>query len=184
MNLGVRHTKTYIAASFDHDKDAVQKLYDWNEDKSLDLHFKDVHSLTQSYDSSLYCSIKQSLRDRMSVSKTFILIVGPNTDAVTKGACFNCSFYNRPLFSPPYCSRGLRLNNLSYIKYECEIAVKEKAKIIVLYNSTAINKSYCPSKILEQPNAIHIPMYLWKEGVFGRYKADNYQAIKKAINGR
>ena len=33
MAIGYRHTKTYIAASFDHDRDAVEKLYEWNKDK-------------------------------------------------------------------------------------------------------------------------------------------------------
>lgn len=32
MAIGYRHTKTYIAASFDHDRDAVEKLYEWNKD--------------------------------------------------------------------------------------------------------------------------------------------------------
>lgn len=30
MAIGYRHTKTYIAASFDHDRDAVEKLYECN----------------------------------------------------------------------------------------------------------------------------------------------------------
>ena len=80
MVIGYRHTKTYIAASFDHDRDAVEKLYEWNRDNRLSFHFIDVHSLTQSYDSSRYCSIKRSLSDRMSVSKNFILIVGQHTN--------------------------------------------------------------------------------------------------------
>jgi len=50
MAIGYRHTKTYIAASFDHDRDAVEKLYEWNKDNKLSFHFVDVHSLTQSYD--------------------------------------------------------------------------------------------------------------------------------------
>lgn len=86
MAIGYRHTKTYIAASFDHDRDAVEKLYEWNKDNKLSFHFVDVHSLTQSYDTSRYCSIKKSLSERMSVSKTFILIVGQHTNEVTKGA--------------------------------------------------------------------------------------------------
>lgn len=181
MKLGERHTKTYIAASFDHDRDAVEKLYEWNADKSLDFHFVDVHSLTQSYDTSLYCSIKQSLRERMAVSKTFVLIAGPHTNRVTKGACFNCCHYVRYMTLPPRCSRGLWLNSKSYIDYECELALKEGVKIVVLYNSCSVNENYCPECIRE--TAIHIPMYVMRDGVFGRYKANNYQAIKRAING-
>ena len=47
MAIGYRHTKTYIAASFDHDRDAVEKLYEWNKDNKLSFHFVDVHSLTK-----------------------------------------------------------------------------------------------------------------------------------------
>ena len=108
MAIGYRHTKTYIAASFDHDRDAVEKLYEWNKDNKLSFHFVDVHSLTQSYDTSRYCSIKKSLSERMSVSKTFILIVGQHTNEVTKGACYNngCGGYVRLLLSNPYCKYG------------------------------------------------------------------------------
>ena len=116
MAIGYRHTKTYIAASFDHDRDAVEKLYEWNKDNELSFHFVDVHSLTQSYDTSRYCSIKKSLSERMSVSKTFILIVGQHTNEVTKGACYNngCGGYVRLLLSNPYCKYGYSINNKSY----------------------------------------------------------------------
>jgi len=181
MNLGQNHTKTYIAASFDHDKDAVQKLYDWNDDKRLDFHFVDVHSLTQSYDTSMYCTIKKSLRDRMSVSKTFVLIVGAFTNTVTKGACFinSCGAYNKPLTMFPYCTKGYSINNLSYIKYECDLAIKEGAKIVVLYKSVNVDKSLCPESV--RYLGTHIPMMCWKSNMFGRYRDWDYQAVKKAI---
>ena len=50
-------TKTYIAADFDHDKDAVDQLYDWKNNKSLSFDFQDAHDLTQARDTSLFCSI-------------------------------------------------------------------------------------------------------------------------------
>ena len=66
MAIGYRHTKTYIAASFDHDRDAVEKLYEWNKDNKLSFHFVDVHSLTQSYDTSRCCSDAESVDDYQS----------------------------------------------------------------------------------------------------------------------
>ena len=68
-------TKTYIAADFDHDKDAVDLLYYWKNNKNLSFDFQDAHDLTQARDTSLYCSIKKSLRLRLNESKTFVLIV-------------------------------------------------------------------------------------------------------------
>jgi len=57
-----RRTKTYIAGDWDNDIDAINQLHKWNLGDKWSLHFVDVHSLTQSYDTSLYCSIKDSLR--------------------------------------------------------------------------------------------------------------------------
>lgn len=179
MNLGIYHTKTYIAASFDHDKDAVDKLYEWNENDRFSLNFKNVHELTQCYDSSNYCTIKRSLRDRMKVSKTFVLIVGQHTNSVTKGACFNCSSYQTYITLSPRCSRGYGINNLSYIQYECDLALKEGAKIVVLYNSTTVNRSLCPEAV--RYIGTHVAMKCRKNTIFGNYIDWNYQAVKDAI---
>lgn len=89
----IYRTKTYIAADFDNDKDAVDILRKWNEDKRMGLNFHDAHDVTQARDSSLYCSIKSSLRDRLLLSKTFVIIVGEKTNSLTKGGCQLCSSY-------------------------------------------------------------------------------------------
>ena len=67
-------TKTYIAADWDHDKDAVDQIYKWKNGNGWSLDFHDAHELTQARDSSLPCSIKASLKSRMDVSKNFVLI--------------------------------------------------------------------------------------------------------------
>lgn len=72
-------TRTYIAADWDGDKNAVDVLYSWNDNKYLALSFTNAHDLMQARDSSLNCSIKNSLKERMDASKTFVLIVGSNT---------------------------------------------------------------------------------------------------------
>ena len=71
-----RRTKTYIAGDWTGDKDAVEQLHKWNDSKYWGLSFKDAHEITQSSDSSQNCSIKASLRTRLDISKTFVLIVG------------------------------------------------------------------------------------------------------------
>lgn len=72
-------TRTYIAADWDGDLDAVNQLHKWNESDYFNLSFSDAHDLTQARDSSLNCSIKKSLAERIDASKTFVIIVGNNT---------------------------------------------------------------------------------------------------------
>lgn len=69
-------TKTYVAGDWEHDKNAIDQLYKWNEDSRYGLSFSNAHDLTQARDSSLNCSIKRSLAERLNNSKTFVLIVG------------------------------------------------------------------------------------------------------------
>ena len=66
-------TKTYIAADWTGDKDAIDQLYKWNKSEYWELHFTDAHELTQARDSSLNCNIKKSLKERLDASKKFIL---------------------------------------------------------------------------------------------------------------
>ena len=74
----VNRTKTFISGDWTGDQDLISKLKEWNNRDSLGLSFVDVHDLTQSYDTSYPCSIKASLRQRLNISKTFVLIVGKN----------------------------------------------------------------------------------------------------------
>ena len=69
-------TRTYIAADWDHDLNAVDQLRKWNDSGYWSLSFTDAHELHQSRDTSKPCSIKASLRQRMDASKRFILVVG------------------------------------------------------------------------------------------------------------
>ena len=62
-------TCTYIAGDWTGDSSAIEELHKWNESDHWGLSFTDVHSLTQSRDSSQNCSIKSSLRTRMNYSK-------------------------------------------------------------------------------------------------------------------
>ena len=173
-------TKTYIAADFDDDIDAVNILYYWKNNKNLNFDFQDAHDLTQARDTSLYCSIKKSLRYRLSESKTFVLIVGKHTNSITKGGCQFCQSYNSRTYS---CAKGYSVDYRSYIKYECETAVNDYLcsdlrKIVVLYNSTRVNKNLC-SEILKN-RGIHIPMKFYSL-VDGKIYWD-YNKIKEALN--
>lgn len=150
----VYRTKTYIAGDWTGDSDLIQKLDEWNKNDNFALSFVNVHEVTQSSDDSSNCSIKKSLRKRMSISKTFILIVGDNTKSLRSGACCLCKSYN-PGFPtiniPALCLKGYSIDNRSYIEYECEMALKdynagELNNIVVIYNGLIIpNYDKCPS---------------------------------------
>ena len=95
----VYRTKTYLAADWDGDKDAIDQLHYWNESNYFTrLDFVDVHDFVQARDTSLPCSIKESLHLRMNMSKTFILIVGDKTKNLTKGDCRLCRNYSGNLY--------------------------------------------------------------------------------------
>ena len=166
-------TKTYIAAAWDEDKEVVDTLRMWNSFANLSLNFTDAHELTQARDTSLCCSVKRSLSERMNASKTFVLIVGAKTKDLTKGSCQYCDFY-LPISQKclkEYQSVDLR----SYIEYECEKALKDGLKIVVIYNYLNVDKSKCPEVLRDV--GTHIPAYIKK----GNETHWNYQEIKDAI---
>lgn len=166
-------TKTYIAGDWTGDKDAIDKLYQWNNSNYWSLSFTDAHDLTQSNDSSLNCTIKKSLKTRMDVSKTFVLIVGDKTNTVTAGGCQLCGSYNSWTSS---CAKGYSVDYRSYIKYECDKAMEAGIKIVVLYNSITVSKSKCPESV--RNTGTHIPMVY--KGTDGKYYW-NYNAVKDAL---
>lgn len=107
-------TRTYIAGDWDHDKDAVEALHRWNESSKYGLSFSDAHELKQAKDTSLNCSIKRSLAERLDASKTFILIVGDHTKELKAGGCQYCGSYNSYRGT---CSRGHTIDTRSYIDF-------------------------------------------------------------------
>lgn len=172
-------TKTYIAGDWSNDQDAIRQLYTWNESDYWGLHFDDAHEITQAKDTSLNCSIKQSLKVRLDASKTFVLIVGEKTKDLRSGACYECRSYNSWTHS---CNRGYSTNNESYVDYECRVAKESQIKIVVLYKYVSVHKNKCP-EILRDVGT-HIAMYDWDYSPHdGLTKKWNYAEIKKAIMG-
>lgn len=170
--MTIYRTRTYIAADFDHDRNAVDQLYKWNDSNYWGLSFTDAHSLQTSRDTSLPCSIKSSLKYRMDGSKTFVLIVGEHTNSISKGGCQYCDSYNSYTST---CARGYSVDYRSYIKYECEKAVDAGIKIIVLYYDTVIDKSKCP--IAVRNKGVHAKMLYYENC---QYYWD-YQSVKSAF---
>jgi len=166
-------TKTYLAGDWTGDIDAISILKKWNNDNYLTLSFVDVHDFISARDSSLNCTIKNTLRERMNMSKTFVLIVGNETKNLRAGSCQYCNSLNS---YGHYCSRGHAVDYRSYVEYECDLAIKAGIRIVVLYNSTVVDKSKCPDAVRNQE--IHIPMLYYSNGV----KRWNYSEIKQYID--
>lgn len=168
----VYRTKTYIAGEWDGDRDAIEQLHTWNKNNYWSLSFTDAHTLTQARDSSLNCSIKASLAIRFKASKTFVLIVGSNTKNARSGSCRYCNSYNS---LGGNCIRGHTVDHRSYITYECEKAVKDGLKIVVLYNAASVDKAKCPDAV--KYAGTHVAMCYRVE----RQYYWDYQAVKAAL---
>ena len=169
-------TKTYLAGDWTGDYNAIEQIHKWNESDHYGLHFKDVHEYTQSYDTSNYCNIKKSLKKRMDISKKFVLIVGKDTDSLTKGSCRYCCYYQTYHTIAPKCKLGYAIDNRSYIQYECEMALKAGIEIVVLYNDTKVNKNLCPEVLRN----IGTHKEIQYRGEDGKLYWD-YQAVKDSI---
>jgi len=165
-------TKTYLAAEWDGDKDAIKQLHKWKNNNFWSLTFTDAHDITQARDGSLNCSIKSSLATRLNSSKTFVLIVGSNTKSARSGSCQYCASNNSWTRS---CARGYSIDYRSYLEYECQKAIHDGLKIVVLYNAASVNKSKCPDIIKnigthKAMRYIEDRKYYW-----------DYQTVKNAI---
>ena len=180
----VYRTCTYIAGDWTGDRNLIDKLDEWNRDSYLGLHFTDAHDLTQSRDTSHPCSIKQNLRKRLNVSKSFVLIVGDKTTSLTKGSCRYCPQYMNYLYGSPYCRSYGTIDYRSFIEYECEMALKDYnagliKKIVVIYNGClAPIYSRCPDTLRDVGKHIGSDTY----NVSGQ-RCWDYYAIKNAICG-
>lgn len=166
-------TKTYIAGDWDGDRDAIDQLYKWKADRRLSLGFIDAHDLHQARDTSLNCSIKRSLHQRLDASKRFVLIVGEKTKSLRSGGCQLCSSYSSWTNA---CARGYSIDYRSYVEYECEKAKSDGLAIVVLYNSTRVDRDKCPDCI--KWSGRHVAMRYYRDGQCYW----DYQSVKDALD--
>jgi hypothetical protein len=165
--------KTYIAADWDKDKEAVDQLRKWNSSNYWGLDFYDVHEAIQT-NSEKPCTIKKSLGERLDNSKHFVLIVGESTNNLTKGKCsISCSDYSA-------CTSSK--SEKSYIEFECDGAKRRYCdeglpQIIVLYKSATIDKSKCPNPVKDIA-LTHAKMRKYENG---KYDWD-YSSVKAAFD--
>ncbi len=164
-------TKTYLAGDWTGDNDAIEQLNKWNNSKYWGLSFNDAHDITQANDGSLNCSIKSSLAKRIDVSKTFVLIVGNATKSRRAGECNYCTY-----FKYGSCSKGFAVSNKSYIEYECDKAIRDGLKIVVLYNDAKVDRTKCIDSV--QNLGTHSAMQYNENNI--RYW--DYYSVKAALD--
>ncbi len=180
-------TRTYIAGEWDGDSDAISQLYAWNEGDKWNLHFVDAHGFKQCYDTSMPCTIKDNLSDRMGRSKTFVLVVGANTRTTRKGSCAykDCGnrWYNFTQGKYICNVLGKSYSSESFIDYECRLAynayVRNEMKIVVLYNAASVDKSKCPEILKNVGNHVAMKSY----NAFGEKYLFDYNSVRNAIEG-
>ena len=180
-------TRTYVAGEWDGDSDAIDQLYKWNEGDKWSMHFVDAHAFKQCYDSSMPCTIKSNLSERMGRSKIFVLVVGKSTKTTRKGSCSyqNCMNKRQYYFSDSYYCvvAGKSYSTESFIDYECKLAYNawrnSEMKIIVLYNAASVDKTKCPDILKNIGTHLAMKSYnlVWKD-----YRYD-YQKVRTAIEG-
>ena len=98
------------------------------------------------------------------------MIVGDQTKNLRSGSCVYCPNYNN--YS---CDNRNIVDFRSYIEFECDKAISDGLKIVVLYNSTRVDKTKCPEVI--QKYGIHAAMKEYKYGLVYW----NYAAVRDAI---
>lgn len=148
---------TYFAADWDSDKNVVEKLREWNKSGQYGIHFNDAHTLTQARDESLNCSIKESLRLRISQSSRFVLVVGKGTKNLRAGSCHLCKRYSS---YTQHCRHGYNVDTRSYIDYECDLAIHHNLKLIAIFNSSWCDSSLLPKAFQNRHDVTCIPFYV------------------------
>lgn len=164
-------TRTYISADWDHDLDAVKKLYEWNNNKRLGLSFTNAHELSECRSDETYnCNIKRNCSQNLKHSKNFVLIIGSHTKTLRAGYCMYCEEFKHC----PY----VYTENKSYIQFECDYAIRNDLPIIVLYKSLYIHPDLCIDSIVNKA-CYHAPM-LTNNG--NNHNGWNYSKVKEAFD--
>lgn len=120
--------KTYIAFDADSDILYYRLMTAWKQKDNTDFNFYNAHEIINIWKLSSEETIKKNLRERMSNSKMFVLLVGEKTKFLYK-----------------------------YVRWEIELAIKLDLPIIVINinGKRSIDMDRCPY-LLKEKLALHI----------------------------
>ena len=116
------------------------------------------------------CNIKKNCSQNLDYSKCLVLIIGQHTKSLRAGYCMYCKRYST-------CSDTYKTNK-SYVEFECDYAIRHDLPIIVLYNSTYVDKSKCIDSI-KNIALCHVPM---KKRDYSGQLVWDYKGIKNAFD--
>lgn len=163
----IYRTRTYTAADWTSEEEAIKQLETWNSSKHWGLSFTDAHELSSCRsDDTNNCNIKKNCSQNLDHSKFFVLIIGDKTKSLRAGYCMYCKEYSN-------CNYTYKTNK-SFVEYECDYALRNNLPIIVLYNSTEVDTSKCIDSVVDVAKA-HAKMK----------KSDgswDYQSVKAAFD--
>lgn len=119
--------KTYVAFDADNDIRYYRLMQAWRKTDGSSFEFYDAHDLNNLMPYSSEETIKAKLRDRLSNTRVFVLLVGSNTKYLYK-----------------------------FVRWEIEQAIRKEIPIVVVnLNDKRGKDSLCPS-ILSDELAVHI----------------------------
>lgn len=197
--------RIYISADYaegNGDRDVVEELNKWGQDKLHKVDFVDmakvVSGTVANDDDCRICDLKTEFNKQINASSSVIFVVGDKTACRTAGsACeragkekceCSCTPYKanrngkkpcRITSTSPVSNDGDvdNINRYSYLQHEYEQAHKKGKKIIVVYNSTRKESAWLPLYLKSYESQA---MPFWQKNLNGK-KVGNYEYIKQVL---
>ncbi len=199
------YQRVYISADYDYndgDRDVVDQLNKWSEDKLHDIKFTDMSQVASGSVSEdpdcRACDLKHEFNQQINASSATIFIIGDKTATRMAG-----SYCERATKDQLYCSctpykhnaSGERpckvyyaidtpiggdignINSYSYLRHEFEQTKARSKKMIIVYNSIYREPAWLPS-YLRAYESIAKPF--WTRN-FNGDKVGNYGMIKQEL---
>lgn len=176
------------------DKEVVDRIRKWKSDSRYGIEIictDDVHESVLDDNDCRRCEIKEECRAKIKLSSVVVFVVGDNTARKTAGGCDGVSC------SPAYSGLGKKTckylfknfakpfengREMSYLQYEITTAVKEKKKIILVYNSAKKETDWIPpwyNTLLADNDVEELcRVAFWKDSC---HTKDCYQEIKEYL---
>ena len=197
--------RVYISADYadgDGDRNVVEELNKWGQDKRHKVDFVDMAKVVSGSVSSTpdcrICDLKAEFNRQINASSAVVFVVGDKTACRKAGSsCYRCSRDQWACSCTPYkdnrngskvCKVASTtnfvengdvgcINSYSYLRHEFEQAKKKNKKIIILYNSTRNEERWLPSYMKGYEHNAK-PFWMYNEQ---KHKVGNCFHIKKEL---
>lgn len=196
--------RVYISCDYDEDSsdfDVVKALNKWNNDNRYNIDFVDMSKVASgsvsNNDDCRICDLKEEFNRQINASSAVIFVVGSKTRFRTAGSeceratknwwdCY-CTPYKENTNGKKQCKcfqtssdcngNCGNINSYSYLRHEFEQSIAKTKKIIIVYNSLRLEKSWLPSYM---KNYEYKAKPFWVCNNYGN-KVGNYEFIKEEL---